>query len=299
VLELIETISELRNRLKRSTKVESDQGSTKVEPYDSTPPANLTIGLVPTMGALHAGHAALIDTARAECDIVVVSVFVNPLQFNDDDDLARYPRTLDDDVTLCRRLGVDIVFAPSASDMYPSPPECSVDIGRLGDHLCGKFRPGHFRGVATVVLKLLEIVRPHRAYFGEKDAQQLAIIRRLITDFNVPTEVIEVPTVREADGLAMSSRNRHLTRDQRRIATCLYASLLDAKRMVEGGERSAHAIRAAAAARIPHGDIKLEYLDLVDPATLQPVDEITGPVRIAGALWVGKTRLIDNLLVRC
>jgi pantoate--beta-alanine ligase len=280
VLELIETISELRDRLKRSAKVE-------------------TIGLVPTMGALHAGHAALIDAARRECDIVAASIFVNPLQFNDNDDLARYPRTLDDDVALCRRLGVDIVFAPSSSDMYPSPPECSVDIGRLGDHLCGKFRPGHFRGVAIVVLKLLEIVRPHRAYFGEKDAQQLAIIRRLITDFNVPTDVIEVPTVREADGLAVSSRNRHLREDQRRIATCLYASLLDAKRLIEGGERSTRAIRAAAVARLPHGDIKLEYLEIVDPATLQPVDEITGPVRIAGALWVGKTRLIDNLLVRC
>ena len=293
MLELIETIGALRERLNRSTKVAPYKD---VTPH--TPGTNPTIGLIPTMGALHAGHAALIDRARRECELVVVSIFVNPLQFNDKDDLARYPRTLDADLARCRELGADIVFAPTATEMYPAPPECGVDIGRLGDHLCGKFRPGHFRGVATVVLKLLQIVQPHRAYFGEKDAQQLAIIRRVVADFNVPATVVEVPTVREADGLAMSSRNRHLTADERRMATCLYRSLQEASRMIAGGERNAATVRQAAAAAIDHSDaLKLEYLEIVDPDTMQPVDQIAAPVRIAGALWVGKTRLIDNVLV--
>ena len=186
------------------------------------------------MGALHAGHAALVDAARRECGVVVVSIFVNPLQFNSQDDLARYPRTLDADVELCRELGVDVVFAPSASEVYPEPPECSVDVGRLADHLCGKFRPGHFRGVATVVLKLFQMVQPHRAYFGEKDAQQLAIVTRLAADFNLPIEVVGVPTVREADGLAMSSRNRHLSAAERSLAPSLYRALEEARQPHSG-----------------------------------------------------------------
>ena len=181
------------------------------------------------MGALHAGHAALIDAARRDGGVVVVSIFVNPLQFNNKDDLARYPRTLDADVAFCRERGVDIVFAPSAAEVYPQPLECSVDVGRLADHLCGPFRPGHFQGVATVVLKLFDMVQPHRAYFGEKDAQQLAIVQRLVADFNLPIAVIGVPTVREADGLAMSSRNRHLSADERRVAVSLYQSLIEAR----------------------------------------------------------------------
>lgn len=256
------------------------------------------VGLVPTMGALHAGHAALIARARAECDVAVVSIFVNPLQFDDPDDLARYPRTLDADLAQCHELGVDIVFAPSAAEMYPTRPVCSVDIGRLGAHLCGKFRPGHFRGVATVVLKLFQIVQPQRAYFGEKDAQQLAIIRQVVADFSVPLTVVEVPTVRESDGLAMSSRNRHLSADERRMATCLYRSLLEASRVIAEGERDGAAVRQAAAAAIARSDnVKVEYLEVVDPATMQPVGDVSGPVRIAGAIWVGKTRLIDNVLV--
>jgi pantoate--beta-alanine ligase len=285
VLELIETIAALRARLKS-------------EP---------SIALVPTMGALHAGHTALIDAARRDGGVVVVSIFVNPLQFNSQDDLARYPRTLDDDVALCRERGVDIVFAPPAAEVYPQPLECSVDVGRLGDQLCGQFRPGHFRGVATVVLKLFEMVQPQRAYFGEKDAQQLAIVKRLAADFNLPVVVVEVPTVREADGLAMSSRNRHLSGDERRLAVCLYRALMEARRRIAGGERSLSAITQAAAATIPRPDqdagsghavtLKLEYLEIVDPNTMQPVDEIRLPVRVAGALWVGSTRLIDNVLV--
>jgi pantoate--beta-alanine ligase len=257
-----------------------------------------SIALVPTMGALHAGHAELIKIARRESGVVVVSIFVNPLQFNNPDDLAKYPRTLHADLALCREFGVDLVFAPSADEVYPEPLECSVDVGRLADHLCGKFRPGHFRGVATIVLKLFEMVRPHRAYFGEKDAQQLAIIRRLVADFNLPITIIEVPTVREADGLAMSSRNRHLSVDERRLASCLYAALSAARRAIASGERSAIAITRAAAEQIPQSDtLKLEYLEIVDPATMQPVERIEPPVRIAAAMWVGSTRLIDNVLV--
>src|SRR5262245_48671742 len=168
------------------------------------------VGLVPTMGALHAGHASLITHARRDCATVVVSIFVNPLQFDRPDDLQRYPRALDADLALCQSLDVDLVFAPSVDEMYPTPPECSVSVGRLADHLCGRFRPGHFAGVATVVLKLFEIVQQDKAYFGEKDAQQLAVVRRLVSDFNIPTSVVGVATVREADGLALSSRNQRV-----------------------------------------------------------------------------------------
>ncbi len=178
------------------------------------------------------------------------------------------------------------------------PLECSVDVGRLADHLCGRFRPGHFRGVATIVLKLFQMAQPHRAYFGEKDAQQLAIIKRLVADFNVPLSVVGVPTVREADGLAISSRNRHLTADERRLAICLHQSLTEASRRISSGERSSAAVTQAAAATIPKSDaLRLEYFEVVDPATLQPVAEIRGTVLVAGALWVGSTRLIDNVLV--
>jgi pantoate--beta-alanine ligase len=283
VLELIETIGALRERL------DSPAGP---------PAARRTRELVPTMGALHAGHAELIRQARRESAVLIVTIFVNPLQFDNQDDLARYPRTFDADLALCRDLGVDIVFAPAASELYPAPLECSVEVGRLADHLCGTFRPGHFRGVATVVLKLLQIVRPDRAYFGEKDAQQLAIIRRLVADFNVPVAIVEVPTVREADGLAMSSRNRQLRPYERALATSLYRALLVARHRIAEGERDAAALCQVAAASIPAAaGLKLEYLEIVDPATMQPVEEVSGPVRVAGALWVGATRLIDNLLV--
>lgn len=249
------------------------------------------------MGALHAGHAELIKTARRECDVVVVSIFVNPLQFDKPDDLASYPKTLAADLSLCRELAVDVAFTPSPAEIYPEPPQCTVDVGRLADHLCGRFRPGHFQGVATVVLKLFQIVQPNRAYFGEKDAQQVAIVKRLVADLNVPVEIVEVPTVREADGLAISSRNLHLNMEQRASAVCLFQALVEARRRISEGERDAAAIRKAAAARIPQSEmLKLEYLDIVDPATMQPVDRITGPVRAAGAIWVGSTRLIDNVL---
>jgi pantoate--beta-alanine ligase len=256
-----------------------------------------SIGLVPTMGALHAGHARLIEQARSDGQSVTVSIFVNPLQFDREDDLRRYPRTLDADRQLCCTLGVEFVFAPPVEEMYPARPSCTVDVGRLADHLCGPYRPGHFRGMATIVLKLFDIVQPDRAYFGQKDAQQLAIIRRLVSDFNVPVQIVGVPTVREPDGLAMSSRNRRLGPAERALAAVLYRALREADRQISTGAKDVHFVKAKATAEIPQdGSLRLEYLEVVDPTTLQPVDRIAEPVLVAGALWVGSTRLIDNVL---
>lgn len=254
------------------------------------------VGFVPTMGALHAGHAGLVARAREGCATVVVSIFVNPTQFDRPEDLERYPRSLDTDVALCRSLGVDLVFAPSVGEMYPKPLECSVDVGRLADHLCGRFRPGHFKGVASVVLKLLDIVSPDLAYFGEKDAQQLAIVRRLVADFNVPVRIVGVPTVRESDGLALSSRNQRLDSRERELAPALYRALQRIQRDVASGVIDATTLKQAAFREIPEDPaLKLEYLEIVDPDDFQPVDRIHGPVVAAGALWVGTTRLIDNI----
>jgi pantoate--beta-alanine ligase len=256
-----------------------------------------SIGFVPTMGALHDGHARLIDHARRECETVVVSIFVNPLQFDRPDDLANYPKTLAADLELCRAHGVDLVFAPSAPELYPQPPLCTVRIDRLADHLCGRYRPGHFAGVATVVLKLLAIVQPDRAYFGEKDAQQLAIVKRLAVDFNLPVAIVPVATVRAADGLAISSRNQHLDARGRALAPALYRTLQAADRNIAAGVRDVATIVAAAAEQVPRADdVRLEYLEVVDPVEMQPVCSVDGPVRIAGALWIGTTRLIDNVL---
>ena len=265
-----------------------------IEPFRA--PGQL-IGLVPTMGALHAGHARLIDTARVECAHVVTSIFVNPIQFDRGDDYDRYPRTLATDTQFCAARGVDVVFAPSAEEMYPRPQRAFVEVGRVSEHLCGQFRPGHFRGVATVVLKLLNIVRPDRAYFGEKDAQQLAVIRRMVVDLNVPVTIVEVPTVREADGLALSSRNQRLSVEERRIAPLLIQVLRSAQSLIKAGATDAQTIkREASRVFEKHPEVRVEYLEIVDPEAMQPVGEITGPVRIAGAVWIGQTRLIDNLL---
>jgi pantoate--beta-alanine ligase len=258
--------------------------------------AKRRVGFVPTMGALHEGHARLIETARAGGDRVIVSIFVNPLQFDRKDDLERYPRTLDADLQICDRLGAEVVFAPAVDEMYPSEPLCTVTVKRITDRLCGQFRPGHFDGVATVVTKLFEIVQPDVAYFGEKDAQQLAVIRRLVSDFNMPIQIVGVPTVREADGLAMSSRNARLSPEERSKATALYRALREAGRAIQDGEQDARAVERRAAALIPPDpSLRLEYLEVVDPAELQRVDRIAGKVLIAGALWVGSTRLIDNV----
>jgi pantoate--beta-alanine ligase len=256
-----------------------------------------TIAFVPTMGALHQGHARLIDEARKAADAVVVSIFVNPLQFDRKDDLERYPRTLASDVRICNELSVDVVFAPSADEMYPEPPVCTVEVRRISDTLCGRFRPGHFAGVATVVTKLFQIVQPDSAYFGEKDAQQLAIIRRLVADLDMPVQIVGVATVREADGLALSSRNARLSPEERQRAPVLYQALRAAGQAIAQGHRDAGAVERLAAGAIPQdATLRLEYLEIVDPATLQPVETITRPVLVAAAMWAGSTRLIDNLL---
>ena len=259
--------------------------------------AGESIAFVPTMGALHRGHARLIEEARKAAGSVAVSIFVNPLQFDRKDDLERYPRTLDADVRICNDLAVDVVFVPSADEMYPAPPACTVEVRHLSDRLCGRFRPGHFAGVATVVTKLFQIVQPDSAFFGEKDAQQLAIVRRLAADLNIPVEIVGVPTVREADGVALSSRNARLTREERQLAPVLYQALRVAERAIAAGETDALAVERAAVAAIPQdAALRLEYLEVVDPAELQPVQTIAGPVLVAAAMWVGNTRLIDNLL---
>jgi len=256
-----------------------------------------TIGLVPTMGALHAGHGRLIETARRENDCVVVSVFVNPIQFDRRDDYDRYPRPLSNDVEFCARMGVDFVFAPSIEEMYPRPQRTFVEVTELSEHLCGQFRPGHFRGVATVVLKLLNIVQPDRAYFGEKDAQQLAVTRRMTADLNVPVTIVEVPTLRESDGLALSSRNQLLSSEERQIAPLLSRALRKAQDLVSTGETRADVVKRESLRVLnDHPEVRVEYLEIVGPEDMQPVDEITGPVRVAGAIWIGKTRLIDNIL---
>lgn len=259
--------------------------------------ADESIGFVPTMGALHRGHAALLETARSENDRLVASIFVNPLQFDRSEDLARYPRTWDNDLQLCERSGVDLIFAPTPADLYPSEQLTLVDSPVLSAHLCGEHRPGHFRGVATVVLKLFNIVQPDRAYFGRKDAQQLAIIRRMVKDLNLPVTIVPVETVREADGLALSSRNQHLTPAERRIAPVLARALRCAIEMIEDGERSAASVRGHVLPMFAHyPDARVEYFELVDPDTMTPVVRIRGSVLVACAMWLGSTRLIDNML---
>jgi len=256
----------------------------------------LIIGLVPTMGALHAGHASLIQRARADTDFVAVSIFVNPLQFGANEDYLRYPRPLDKDLEVCERNGADVVFVPEVDDIYVLPQRTFVEVSGLGDHLCGAFRPGHFRGVATVVAKLFNIVLPDRAYFGEKDFQQLCIIRRMVQDLNMPVSVVAVPILREADGLALSSRNVYLGPEERAAAPVLHRALQSSREMIEAGERNPIAVKDAAA-RILAAEklVKPEYFEIVDTVEVQPVAQIAGEVRIAGAIWIGRTRLIDNL----
>jgi pantoate--beta-alanine ligase len=254
------------------------------------------IGLVPTMGALHAGHASLIERARAECDFSVVSIFVNPLQFGPSEDYQRYPRPLEKDAALCAENGVDLIFAPETGDMYASPQITFVEVTRITEHLCGAFRPGHFRGVATVVLKLFNIVQPDFSYFGEKDYQQLCVIRRMVDDFNLRLTIVPVPTYRESDGLALSSRNIYLSPAERAAAPALYRALTLARDRVASGETDATTIKAAAMNVLAAEPlIRIQYFEIVDTAEVQPVTTVIGPVRIAAAIFIGKTRLIDNV----
>ncbi|MBI3468120.1 MAG: pantoate--beta-alanine ligase [Planctomycetes bacterium] len=258
-----------------------------------------SIGLVPTLGALHAGHLSLLRTARKECDYVVVSVFVNPTQFSASEDLAHYPRPWKDDLELCRGEKVDLVFAPSEQEMYP-PGFCTwVQVSGLGDILEGEYRPGHFRGVATVVLKLLSIVAPDRAYFGKKDYQQLLVVQQMVRDLGLPVRIRACPTVREPDGLACSSRNQYLTPEERQRALVLFRGLSLAHDMVAAGERDASDIRQRVRDAVEStAGCVLDYAELVDPQTLEVVTSLDRPTLAALAVRVGKTRLIDNLLLR-
>ncbi len=258
--------------------------------------AGQTVALVPTMGALHQGHGKLIERARDDSGLLVVSIFVNPLQFGPGEDYSRYPRTLEADLEFCRARQVDIVFSPEPSELYPNPQKTFVQVEEIPSELCGRSRPGHFRGVATVVLKLFNIVQPDRAYFGEKDAQQLRVIEQMAVDLNLPIEIVPVPTVREGDGLAVSSRNRYLTADQRRSAPLLYQALNAAYQALCSGEREAAKILAASEAVLARDPaVRKEYLEVVDASLMTPVATVAGPVRIAGAVWLDRTRLIDNL----
>jgi pantoate--beta-alanine ligase len=258
-----------------------------------------TVGLVPTMGALHAGHAALLAAARAADGFVVASIFVNPTQFGLQEDLARYPRSLDADLDLCGRKGVDLVFAPTAEVMYPPGFRTFVEVTGLSDVLEGASRPGHFRGVVTVVLKLFNLVQPDRAYFGQKDAQQVRIIQQVVRDLDLPVKIVVRPTVREPDGLALSSRTRYLDADQRRNAAVLHQALVEAEAAIRAGERDVAAVQRMMADRIAAtpGAV-LDYAAVVDADTLTPVHQATGDLLLALAVRFGNTRLIDNRSVR-
>ncbi len=254
------------------------------------------IGFVPTMGYLHEGHLSLVRRARKENDIVVVSIFVNPTQFGPNEDFEKYPRDLERDSRLLEREGVDYLFHPSSEEMYPEGYSTFVEVTGLTEGLCGAKRPGHFRGVATVVTKLLNIVRPHRAYFGKKDFQQLQVIKRLVRDLNIPVEIVGCPIVREEDGLALSSRNTYLSPKERESAVALYRGIKLAKELFERGERRAEEIKREVEKLILSYPLvkKIDYVEIVDSETLKPVKEVKEGDTIALAVFVGNTRLIDN-----
>jgi len=252
------------------------------------------------MGYLHEGHTSLINIARKHADIVVVSIFVNPIQFGPSEDYDRYPRDIERDKEILEKMGVDIMFYPSVDDLYPKGFTTYVEVKGLSDKLCGRYRPGHFRGVTTVVAKLFNIVMPDIAVFGEKDAQQAIIIKRMVRDLNFPVKIIVGPTVREPDGLAMSSRNEYLTEEERKVAPAIYQSLLLAKNLVEQGERDASKIIAAMHEFLSKYDrIRVEYIEIVDKEELNPIERLEkGEALIAIAAYLGKARLIDNITVK-
>ena len=255
------------------------------------------IGFVPTMGALHAGHGSLISRAAEECDYVVVSIFVNPTQFGPHEDLEKYPRSFEADCESCKKLGAHLVFAPTAKEMYPQEQLTWVDTDKLTEGLCGAQRPGHFRGVTTVCSKLFNIVRPDFAYFGQKDAQQAVVIKRMVQDLNMPLEIRVCPIVREKDGLAMSSRNQYLTKEERKKALCLHASLQKCRELIEAGERNAATLRTAMQGVYELPEVAVEYIEIVDPETLQGLSELRTLSLVAVAAKVGSTRLIDNMII--
>jgi len=256
------------------------------------------IGLVPTMGALHIGHVSLVEAAAKDCDFVVVSIFVNPTQFCPGEDFENYPRPLEADLEICKKAGVDVVFAPSGEQMYPAKNVTWVNVEKLTESLCGMSRPGHFRGVTTVCTKLFNIVAPDVAYFGQKDAQQAIVIKRMVADLNMPLQIVICPTVREPNGLAVSSRNQYLTTQQKKDAANIYKSLQTCRRMIDDGKTETHVIIAEMQKilqQIPSG--KTEYISIVDAETLESIDKIAGKILAAVAIKVGPARLIDNILV--
>lgn len=257
------------------------------------------MGFVPTMGALHEGHLSLVRAARASTDIVAASIFVNPTQFGPNEDLAKYPRSFERDCDLLRQEGVELLFAPSVEEMYPGGAVTWVTVERLSDKLDGRSRPGHFRGVTTVVSKLLHIVEPDVAFFGQKDAAQAAIIRSMVRDLNLPVNIVICPIVREPDGLAMSSRNAYLDPEQRKHSLVLHRSLEQVQRLVDRGEIEAAKLAVAGReefAREP--SVRLDYFEVVDPATLDPLENVSRGALVAVAAYVGHTRLIDNILLK-
>ena len=261
------------------------------------------VGLVPTMGALHEGHLSLVRAAKEKSEVVAVSIFVNPSQFGPNEDFSRYPRTLEKDCELLEREGVDVVFAPSTQEMYaneesPRSAITWVTVEGLSERLCGKSRPGHFRGVATVVAKLLNIVEPELAFFGQKDAAQVAVIKRMVSDLNIPVQIEVCPIVRESDGLALSSRNIYLSSDERKMALVLPASLQRAQKLFDDGERNAAKLAAGGKkAFVWQPAVKLDYFEIVDPDTLEQVETVNRRVLVAVAAFAGNTRLIDNILL--
>jgi pantoate--beta-alanine ligase len=260
--------------------------------------AGKRLGFVPTMGALHEGHLSLVRIACASSDVVAASIFVNPTQFGPNEDLAKYPRSFDRDCELLGREGVELLFAPSVEEMYPAGAVTWVTVEGLSDKLDGRSRPGHFRGVTTVVAKLFHAVEPDVAFFGQKDAAQVAIVRRMVRDLNLPVEIVSCPIVREPDGLAMSSRNAYLDPEQRKRALVLHRSLMRVQRLADAGERDAGKLVAAGREEFAgEGSVRLDYFEIVDPDTLNPIHDISGGALAAVAAFVGSTRLIDNILL--
>lgn len=257
-----------------------------------------SVGFVPTMGALHEGHLSLVRAAKAGCGAVVVSIFVNPTQFGPNEDFAKYPRTFEADCTALEREGVDVVFAPTAREMYAPGASTFVDVEGVSGRLDGASRPGHFRGVATVVAKLLNIVGPDQAFFGQKDAAQVAVLKKMVGDLNLPVELVVCPIVREPDGLAMSSRNRYLSAEERRQALVLHRTLNEVQRLAESGVTAARDLIAAAEAVLAgEAAVRVDYCKIVDADTLEDVADVRGGALVAVAAFVGTTRLIDNLVL--
>ena len=256
------------------------------------------IGFVPTMGALHVGHISLIETALKKCNFVVVSVFVNPMQFDPGEDFEKYPRPLEADLEICEKAGVDVVFAPPPEVIYPTENLTWVNVEKLTEQLCGQSRPGHFRGVTTVCAKLFNIVAPDITFFGQKDAQQAIVIKRMVTDLNMPLEIVVCPTVRQPDGLAVSSRNKYLTEQQKTDATCVYKSLQKCREMIGAGVTDTQKITTKMRKILSRPcSIEIEYVSIVDAETLQSLDNVDRGVLTAVAVKLDDTRLIDNILV--